>query len=571
MFDRVELVQIDSVNVLVRSQELPLFARLGPHRRDLLPAMAADGELFEYWGHEASLIPVEHHPLFRFKMAQAQRGDGMWTGLARLAARAARLRRGRARRGDGAGVRCAAGELSDGGPRKREPWWAWDDGKRALELLFWTGAVSARRRPQLRARVRPDRARPAGASARPARRRPKPTPARELLALAARALGVATAARPGRLLPAQHPEVAGRRSPSWSRTGGSCRCEVEGWKEPAYLDPDAADAAAGRRADRCCRRSTRWCGSEPAPSGSSASATASRSTRRRRSASYGYYVLPFLLGEELVGRVDLKADRRPSALLRARRRGAEPGVPDDEVAEELAEELPASWPAGSGLERSSSVERGDLADAARSRASTGAWACASDTSNCGDRSARSAQRISSISALPRRPDHDRARSPAAAAAAAAARAHHGSSDDRRRRQHARTGAYAATRQRRQQEEPGRLARLLGARAARAGRRPAPARSSATVRGGSTTPRASATRPCRRRSRRARRRRAAAAVALVGGEEAVDLGQVHPPQQVRVVGGVGPAVGRDADHVAVHGPHPARRPPRPARPSRTWSR
>src|SRR5215212_7649351 len=68
---RVGLIQIDSVNVIVRSQELPLFARLGPHRRDLLPAMVDDGELFEYWGHEASLLPVELFPLLRWRMEAA--------------------------------------------------------------------------------------------------------------------------------------------------------------------------------------------------------------------------------------------------------------------------------------------------------------------------------------------------------------------------------------------------------------------------------------------------------------------------------------------------------------------
>src|SRR3954449_11035226 len=83
VFQHVQLVQIDSVNVLVRSQELPLFARLGPHRRDLIPAMVAAGDLFEYWGHEASLIPVERQPLFRWKMELARNGS-LWGGLARL-------------------------------------------------------------------------------------------------------------------------------------------------------------------------------------------------------------------------------------------------------------------------------------------------------------------------------------------------------------------------------------------------------------------------------------------------------------------------------------------------------
>ena len=82
VLDRVGLIQIDSVNVLVRSQELPLFARLGPHPRDLLPKMLDAGELFEYWAHEASLLPIETLPWFRWTMdAKFIR----WPGLRRMA------------------------------------------------------------------------------------------------------------------------------------------------------------------------------------------------------------------------------------------------------------------------------------------------------------------------------------------------------------------------------------------------------------------------------------------------------------------------------------------------------
>src|ERR1700675_2870782 len=83
-FAAVGVVQIDSVNVIVRSQELPLWARLGAHRRDLLPGMAAHNELFEYWAHMASLVPIEQYPLFRWRMEQAKEGEGTWTGLAIL-------------------------------------------------------------------------------------------------------------------------------------------------------------------------------------------------------------------------------------------------------------------------------------------------------------------------------------------------------------------------------------------------------------------------------------------------------------------------------------------------------
>ncbi len=85
MLASVGLIQIDSVNVIVRSQELPLFSRLGPHRRDLLSGMVEDGELFEYWGHEASLLPIELFPLMRWRMEAAGAKAAGWSGLVRLA------------------------------------------------------------------------------------------------------------------------------------------------------------------------------------------------------------------------------------------------------------------------------------------------------------------------------------------------------------------------------------------------------------------------------------------------------------------------------------------------------
>jgi uncharacterized protein YcaQ len=362
VFARIGLVQIDSVNVLVRSQELPLFARLGPHRRDLVPAMAADGELFEYWGHEASLLPVEREPLLRFRMAEAQRGEGVWGGLARF---------GRDRPEYVAAVLdivkergpVRAADVRDGnGARRRESWWSWDDAKRALELLFWSGQISARRLPNFeRVYDLTERVLPASVLAQPT-----PTPhesRRELLAIAATSMGVATA---GDLcdyyrlnVPAARPAIA-----ELVDDGRLVPVEVEGWRAPAYLHPSARqprhvearallspfDSLVWERA-----RTERVFGFRyrlelytPAP--------------RRQ---YGYYVLPFLLGSDLVGRVDLKSDRKASALL-VQAAWAEPGAAVDGVVDALAAELRlmADW---LQLDRVVVGERGDLAGAVRAR------------------------------------------------------------------------------------------------------------------------------------------------------------------------------------------------------------
>src|SRR4051812_3993225 len=141
--DRLGLLQIDSVNVLVRAHYMPLFSRLGAYDRALLDKAAYDGKrrrLFEYWGHEASLIRLDLQPLLRWRMERATRGEGVYGGLARF---------GRENRGfieaslkeiAAHGPR-SAGELSEGG-RGQGSWWGWSDGKRALEWLFWAGQVT---------------------------------------------------------------------------------------------------------------------------------------------------------------------------------------------------------------------------------------------------------------------------------------------------------------------------------------------------------------------------------------------------------------------------------------------
>ena len=130
VFARINVIQVDSVNVLVRSQELPLFARLGPHPRTMLADAIDDGELFEYWAHMAAIVPSEQHRLFRWRMAV----DHMWPAIPRLArekpgfVEAVRERV----RTDGP---IAAADLEQR-VGKKGSWWNWDDGKIVLEYLF---------------------------------------------------------------------------------------------------------------------------------------------------------------------------------------------------------------------------------------------------------------------------------------------------------------------------------------------------------------------------------------------------------------------------------------------------
>jgi uncharacterized protein YcaQ len=142
---RLGLLQIDSVNVLVRAHYMPLFSRLGAYDRGALDALAVASSkcFFEYWGHEASLLPIDLHPLLRWRMDRAREGRGVWSRLEPFAvdrraeadALLARIER------EGA---LAASDVS--GPKALKGMWNWSDAKHALEWLFWAGLVASTHR-----------------------------------------------------------------------------------------------------------------------------------------------------------------------------------------------------------------------------------------------------------------------------------------------------------------------------------------------------------------------------------------------------------------------------------------
>lgn len=346
--DALGLVQIDSVNVLVRSHYLPLFSRLGAYDCGLVDRAAYAGKrrsLFEYWGHEASLLPVDLQPLLRWRMARAERGEGIYGGLARFARERAdyiaAILAELAARGP-----LSAGELAEGG-RGRGSWWGWSDGKHALEWLFWTGQVTTQtRRGFERVYDLPERCLPERVLAAPT---PDGAEAqRRLLLIAARALGVASE-RDLRDYFRLDVTEARVRLAELVEAGQLVPAAVEGWNQPAYLDPQARRPRRVRarallspfdslvwerdRAERLFDFRYRLEIYTPA---------------ERR--VHGYYVLPFLLGDRLVARVDLKADRQARALrvIAAHPEAdlADPGATAAELLAELA--LMAGW---LGLER----------------------------------------------------------------------------------------------------------------------------------------------------------------------------------------------------------------------------
>jgi uncharacterized protein YcaQ len=359
--------------VLARSHELVFFARRGPYDRDALTRwLWGSREVFEYWGHEASLHPVARYPLLRWRMD----GAHAWGGVRRTAQDNPDL------------VAAALSEIAAKGPvpigdldvnrqhpRREGAWWGWGGGKRVVEHLFYQGQVTATRRNGFtRYYMLPEQWLPAAVLATPPP--PEDEARRALLRLAAEAHGVGTArdlADYYRLnVPAARPVLE-----QMAADGELERVRVEGWADPAYMVPDARRPRRRLRARALLSPfdSLIWERSRVARLWDMAYRIEIYVPAPQR--VHGYYVLPFLLDEDLVARVDLKADRQ-AGLLRVRAAWAEP-APDgrgdhdrDRVCTELAAEL-AGLAAWLGLPAGVAVEpRGDLAaDLARADAVSG--------------------------------------------------------------------------------------------------------------------------------------------------------------------------------------------------------
>jgi uncharacterized protein YcaQ len=350
-------VQIDSVNVLVRSHYLPTFSRRGAYDRDLLDraAYSEPGRaLFEYWGHEASMLPLELHPLLRWRMERARNGEGTWGRLKRYVSEHSALVEGVLAEIRDRGA-LGAGELASGG-RSSGGWWGWSQGKEILEWLFWTGVVTtARRRNFERLYDLTERVIPPAVLALPDP--PKEQAQRSLMMIAARALGVATLRdlRDYFRLPTAD---AAARLRELVEEGALAPVEVESWKQPAYIHPQArcprSVAAAAllspfdsliwerQRTERLFDFTYRLEIYTPA-----------------HKREHGYYVLPFLMDERLVARVDLKSDRARSRL-QVKGGSVEAGVAAKSVVAALAAQLESlsEW---LGLEKVEvTSQRGDL-------------------------------------------------------------------------------------------------------------------------------------------------------------------------------------------------------------------
>ncbi|MFT4087751.1 MAG: crosslink repair DNA glycosylase YcaQ family protein [Gordonia sp. (in: high G+C Gram-positive bacteria)] len=359
---RTQLLQMDSVNILARAHYLPMFSRLGAYDDQLLNTAAwsstarAPRLLAEYWAHEAALVPVDDWPLFGFRMREF--ADGRWKYTREV------LQRNRSLSDDVVAVISGSGAMT---PRELEAvlgierpagekgsWWSRGEVKHVCEALFACGRLSAVRDDNFTRHydlaenvLGPDRAH---------REISEPEAFRALVERAASSHGIATAADLADYYRLKKAQITGPIR-DLVDDGTLVEATVEGWSEPAYLHATA-------RLPRRVRRSALLSPFDPL-------VFFRPRTERLFDFHYrleiytpehkrvhGYYVLPYLLDEQLVARVDLKADRR-AGVLQVLAAHCEPGVDHGAVAHALLADLTAmaQW---RGLERIEISARGDL-------------------------------------------------------------------------------------------------------------------------------------------------------------------------------------------------------------------
>jgi uncharacterized protein YcaQ len=359
--ERIGLLQLDSVNVLERSHYLPMFARLGAYDKALLDRLtfAKKAPYREYWAHEAALIPLEDWPLFGFRR-QDYRDYYSVANDPWLAAHADTLAWLRAELAEKGPLPASKIERDAAAPR-RGSWWDWDEVKRGLERMFRFGdMVSAGRTGFERTYALPEQVMPTEVYRREV---PREEAVRTLMERAARAHGIGTLSD----VADYYRLKTGDAKPALASLvdeGVVHEVSVPGWKKAAYLHRDARiprriettallspfDPVVWER-DRALRMFGFHYRIEiytPAPK-----------------RVYGYYTLPVLVDDALVGRIDLKNDRK-RGVLRVQSAWREEGVADA-VAERVVPALRelAAW---QGLGELEVVDRGDLARAVAAEA-----------------------------------------------------------------------------------------------------------------------------------------------------------------------------------------------------------
>jgi uncharacterized protein YcaQ len=343
---RLHLHQIDSVNVLSRAHYLPAFSRLGSYDRAELDRLAwgprRQRRMFEYWAHEASLLPFDIYPLLRWRMDLADRGEAGWTGLRSFAGE---------RRAEAMAL---LAQIRDNGPmaagdfethRHKAGWWEWSATKSALEWLFWAGHITTATRRGGFERVYDltERVLPRTVIDAPI---PAPDDAHcALIERAARAHGIAT---PGELRDyfRQPPAAAQMAIRRLIDAGVLIPVQVAGWGKTLLHHQARVPRRVNARALLAPFDPLIWHRDRTERLHGFFYRIEIYVPAERR--VHGYYVLPFLLGDRLVGRVDLKSDRTKAQLL-VRRMHFEPDAPVD-ARDALMAELAdmAQW---LGLER----------------------------------------------------------------------------------------------------------------------------------------------------------------------------------------------------------------------------